>query len=423
VKDYRRTLIISIGCIVLLLVGGLLFAAGYYKGYQTVTVVVDGKVIEGDVPAIIIDGRTMVPIRFVSEALGAKVTWDGSTMTASIQMNNQNPLVETPTVVRPKLDNRHTYTTDELKQTLQFDYSEKVFTVYAFANYTGFKSNNDMPFYPVREAILKDLRAINPKLTSPTFFADRGWPVDYYDYISMVMEGPPYFKAKYLPEVPPEIRSGYGLLRYIEEFKIDQLLAEFYVNANIGDLYKKYKSAHDAEISRISPLAYSELSHLFNTFNLKLTNSKIVADMAKTFLMAAGRGEVFTGFPDYSRDGATLMAYGLNENNQAKGSIFVHEVLHLYVDPILAANQDKVFAFIAKNQVGETGTGSYSLLNYVNETFIRAIENSQSKVFENHDTMAFPMSQKILDYYHEHYNPETDTLEDFLLDALDYFSR
>lgn len=37
-----------------------------------------------DVPARIIDGRTLIPLRAVSEALGKTVEWDGSTRTAII---------------------------------------------------------------------------------------------------------------------------------------------------------------------------------------------------------------------------------------------------------------------------------------------------------------------------------------------------
>ena len=36
---------------------------------------VNGKVIELDVPAQIIDGRTLVPLRAVLESLGATVEW------------------------------------------------------------------------------------------------------------------------------------------------------------------------------------------------------------------------------------------------------------------------------------------------------------------------------------------------------------
>lgn len=39
------------------------------------------KILTPDVPPQIIDGRTMVPVRIVSEALGAEVSWDGETKT------------------------------------------------------------------------------------------------------------------------------------------------------------------------------------------------------------------------------------------------------------------------------------------------------------------------------------------------------
>lgn len=49
------------------------------------TVVKNGaSVAELDVPAQIINGRTLVPVRFVSETLGAKVSWDQATQTVSI---------------------------------------------------------------------------------------------------------------------------------------------------------------------------------------------------------------------------------------------------------------------------------------------------------------------------------------------------
>ncbi len=57
------TISISLFCIV----GG--YAA------EEITVVINGAVIEFDVPPQIIDDRTMVPVRKAFEALGAKVDW------------------------------------------------------------------------------------------------------------------------------------------------------------------------------------------------------------------------------------------------------------------------------------------------------------------------------------------------------------
>ncbi len=48
-----------------------------------ITVCIDGQNLWFDVPPQIIDGRTMVPMRKIFEALGATVTWDDSTKTAT----------------------------------------------------------------------------------------------------------------------------------------------------------------------------------------------------------------------------------------------------------------------------------------------------------------------------------------------------
>ncbi|HWP98097.1 MAG TPA: copper amine oxidase N-terminal domain-containing protein [Syntrophomonadaceae bacterium] len=50
---------------------------------ETPTVFLDGQVLSFDVPPMIIDGRTMVPLRGIFEAMGAKVSWDADTNTAT----------------------------------------------------------------------------------------------------------------------------------------------------------------------------------------------------------------------------------------------------------------------------------------------------------------------------------------------------
>jgi len=65
---------------VAILVGLLLFA-GVASGAGGIVILVDGEQIETDVPAQIIEGRTMVPIRFVAEELGAEVDWNDGEIT------------------------------------------------------------------------------------------------------------------------------------------------------------------------------------------------------------------------------------------------------------------------------------------------------------------------------------------------------
>ncbi|MBE7052676.1 MAG: hypothetical protein E7391_00170 [Ruminococcaceae bacterium] len=51
---------------------------------------VNGKDITLDVPAQIVNSRTLVPVRFISESLGAKVDWDGNTKTVIITTSSGN---------------------------------------------------------------------------------------------------------------------------------------------------------------------------------------------------------------------------------------------------------------------------------------------------------------------------------------------
>ena len=51
---------------------------------------VNGKKIELDAPAQIINSRTMVPVRFIAETLGCKVDWDGNTKTVIISEGDEN---------------------------------------------------------------------------------------------------------------------------------------------------------------------------------------------------------------------------------------------------------------------------------------------------------------------------------------------
>ncbi len=60
------------------------FAIGVYAedGGREITVTLNGEAIEFDVPPQIIESRTMVPLRAIFEALGAEVDWDDATKTA-----------------------------------------------------------------------------------------------------------------------------------------------------------------------------------------------------------------------------------------------------------------------------------------------------------------------------------------------------
>lgn len=69
--------------------------AGMFEGFKVINVNVNGAEVKGDTPAILFNERTMVPIRFVSEALGATVSWDDKTNTAIINSTQNSDIAKT----------------------------------------------------------------------------------------------------------------------------------------------------------------------------------------------------------------------------------------------------------------------------------------------------------------------------------------
>ena len=53
----------------------------------TSTFNVDGEEFDGVAPSVIIDGRTLMPLRMLADAIGADVEWDAATRTAIITTN------------------------------------------------------------------------------------------------------------------------------------------------------------------------------------------------------------------------------------------------------------------------------------------------------------------------------------------------
>ncbi|GAB7057404.1 hypothetical protein JCM16163A_41530 [Paenibacillus sp. YK5] len=63
---------------------------GDYKGNPIVKLLSNGSTVDtGEVPAMIYDGKTMVPIAALRN-LGAEVTWDANTYSVNVVLNNSN---------------------------------------------------------------------------------------------------------------------------------------------------------------------------------------------------------------------------------------------------------------------------------------------------------------------------------------------
>ncbi len=80
-----------------------------------ITVVINGETQEFDVPPVIVDGRTLVPLRHIFEVLGAQLEWEGSTQSinatkdstvvflqvgnTNARINNQSRQLDVPPII------------------------------------------------------------------------------------------------------------------------------------------------------------------------------------------------------------------------------------------------------------------------------------------------------------------------------------
>ncbi|AEM78373.1 copper amine oxidase N-terminal domain-containing protein [Thermoanaerobacter wiegelii] len=55
---------------------------------QPVTITFNGEQLHFDVPPVLENGRVLVPLRTIFEALGATVNWDGTTRTVTATQDN-----------------------------------------------------------------------------------------------------------------------------------------------------------------------------------------------------------------------------------------------------------------------------------------------------------------------------------------------
>ena len=74
----KKLVIIALLAFALLMMGGIVYAAEHIK------INIDGNMVQSDVAPVILQDRTMVPVRVITEYFGADVQWVQDTMTVNI---------------------------------------------------------------------------------------------------------------------------------------------------------------------------------------------------------------------------------------------------------------------------------------------------------------------------------------------------
>ena len=81
----KKPLVIILTCLLILSSAIAVFSNnGEYEGFSIINVIINGKKIKSDIPAVIFYGKTMMPVREVSDTMKSMVEWNSTTKTVSI---------------------------------------------------------------------------------------------------------------------------------------------------------------------------------------------------------------------------------------------------------------------------------------------------------------------------------------------------
>lgn len=164
----------------MLMMCSLMFSSNAANG---VTIKVDGKTLSTDVEPLIESGRTLVPIRFIAEALGAQVVWDtidkqvdiisaDKNITLKIgsktaKVNDKNVTLDVPA----KINNGRTliplrFVSENLGANVAWTESSKTVTVDYFSKMSGtIKISGSTTIQPIVQAAADKLMAMNKGLS------------------------------------------------------------------------------------------------------------------------------------------------------------------------------------------------------------------------------------------------------------------
>jgi hypothetical protein len=130
---------LSIGLITGIIIGLLASTAGLAVANTPIKLLINGNYIQCDVPPQNINGRVLVPARFVAESLGATVSWDSTNQTVVI---NGAGYVAPASTVQSEEKNQPPVTIEQLPVKINIQRPDSIGNVYMDATYTNNSSRN-----------------------------------------------------------------------------------------------------------------------------------------------------------------------------------------------------------------------------------------------------------------------------------------
>ena len=294
---------------------------------------------------------------------------------------------------------------DTLTEKILYDIDERLFTVFAFMNYTGYDDeNNSAGFHIVREKVRDAIEEKNISLSNDKYFLNK--EVKYYYYV----------KAYQRMGDLPSFRYNNSIPFFLKKLNdLPTALEEFYSKANIHDLYLGLLPEHDVVFNEYKDIVQLPLAKML--IFLKLDTATVPKFTIQVNLQDA-----------YWR------GYGLGSDNEFYGksiitgpsdgpniSNIVHEYLHGITTPILNGNIKSRYLSYSDNK-------SYTdWKSIVDESFVRALTMltldemySYSDVL-NEDKKGFIMTSYIFNRFEKEYTDYSGSLEMFIVMLIEEF--
>lgn len=343
---------------------------------------IDGKIIDSNFKALSIDGKNLVPLRKSLELLGLNVSYHSPSKTVSgskenliikivlgenkAYINDEEVSLEFPSTIID--DNAYIplsffarsanfiHKVDEtsnfielysyeyiyeknlkiVEEKISFDFDKRLFTLYAFLNYTGYDDENLDVFHPVRKKLRDELNKKNISISNKNYYKERTIktekngvlveePLLYSTYVSFIHK-----TAMKYPSFGMSSIKGIDTVPYNNINDLGQSLNQFYKNADIESIIDKYESYHDDYIGEIESDVYSSLADISIILN--------ISDIKETSINVNLLEAYHRGVSHLEKDGFTgksSIQVGPSDDLKSTTGTIIHEYLHQYVNPVI----------------------------------------------------------------------------------------
>ncbi len=255
----------------------------------------------------------------------------------------------------------------------QLDASPSLFTVLAAINVAGYNAELDSPSnHPLRQMIRKEIAAKHlPVVDQIRVFYEshrqNDPTADLSQYISfaLAVDGPPDFKYRYRTvDLPPDVAT-------MEDFP--SLMARFYEDAGIQDLWKKVQPAFEEAIARY----HEPVSRAVLQVNAYLRNP--------TYGYLGRRFQIYLdllGAPNQiqSRSYADDFFIVLTPSPEPQTDDIRHAYLHYLLDPVGIKNG---MALLKKKAIGDYAVPAPALPEQYKSDFVLLTTESLIKAVES----------------------------------------